>query len=225
MNSRCRSFSVFLLGLFCLFAPLAASSAVAQSKTAPKADAAEPQEPEQTPEVFENLTEHFEKDTEQRGFPMNLFPAGTHGGLVLAALGAGAVGGLLALGGGSIAIVNYESQTSPQSKPDERLAARSAGRVGLGVFGLGTLLLFAPPMLIDWALPQPVARPSENREGQEVLLPVDPTEATPVESTPESNASQDLKKLKKKKEKQPSSGPSKNKTKKKKEPQKKTNNG
>ena len=141
MKSRCRSFSVFLLGLFCLFAPLAASSAVAQSKAAPQADGGEPQAPEQTTEVFENLTEHFEGDTDQRGFPMNFFPAGTHGGLVLAALGAGAVGGLLALGGGSIAIVDEKAKPALNRNPMNDWPRR-VGR--LGVFGLGTFIRATP---------------------------------------------------------------------------------
>ena len=162
MKFRCGSSLLFTLSFVCCFGLLSAPRAWGQKKAATTETTAKPNASERKTETFEDLTEHFEGDTDKRGFPMNLFPAGTQGGLVWAALGAGALGGLLAAGGGSIAMVNYESQTSPQSKPDERLAARSAGRVGLGVFGLGALLMFAPPLLIDWALPAPTDVPNNN---------------------------------------------------------------
>ena len=198
---KCRYFSALVLFMgffgFCWGVPTA--PAWAQEAAQKPAKEAPAEDGKRKTETFENLSEHFEGDKDTRGFPLKYFPQGTKGSLLLAAVGAGAVGGLLAVGGGSIAMVNYETQTSPAAKPDERLAARSAGRVGLGVFGLGALLMFAPPLLADWALPEAV-EPAPPNSGFPALLS-DPALATPVDGLPADDASKDLKKIKKQEEK------------------------
>lgn len=150
------------------------SAANAWGQDAPQPPAAKAQDAD---ENLKNMTEHFEAKKDQRGFPMNLFPKDTSGTLLLAAVGTVAAGGLLALGGGTIAMVNYETQTSPQSPPDERLAARGAGRVGLGVFGLGVLMLFAPPVLIDLSLPSPEPAARQVASPDRTISTSEPTEA------------------------------------------------
>ena len=219
MKMRSRQYFLIMCVVLGSFGLIVVPQARAQEQATPQES--KPKSADVKTETFENLTEHFEGDTEERGFPMSLFPQGTQGGLVLAAVGAGALGGLLAVGGGSIAMVNYESQTSPQTKPDERLAARTAGRVGLGVFGLGALLLFAPPVMLDWALPESADAPSRAILNQENVLPEDPTQATPIKSTTKGQELNELKKNPSKKEKKGPSTPVKKKSKPPKEPQKK----
>lgn len=106
-------------------------------------------------EKLESIQEHFEGKKDTRGFPMNLLPLHTNSTLVWSALGIGVASSLLIVGGGSIAIVNYESQSRPEVSPQDRLSARAAGRVGLGIAAVGIASLFLPPLLIDLALPEP----------------------------------------------------------------------
>ena len=133
------------------------SSGQVIAQTSPSAEASQPaaSDPEPKTQKLESIEEHFEKVKDPRGFPMNLLPEDTSAGLVWAALGVGVVSSLLIVSGGSIAIVNYESQSQPAVLPKERLSARAAGRVGLGVAAVGIAAMFFPPLLIDLALPQP----------------------------------------------------------------------
>ena len=174
---------------FLFFGTLSHQPARAQKDPAPTESTTQPSKASASKpktEVYENMQDHFDDGDKGIGFPMSMFPEGTTGGLMLAALGAGALGGLLAVGGGSIAVVNYQSQSSPEVSPGDRLAARGAGRVGLGVFGLGALLMFSPPVLMDWALPtgasQAPAPPALEKPPAPTLEEIsNPKESKPLE--------------------------------------------
>ena len=134
---------------------------------------------------LESIQEHFESDEDPRAFPMNLFPKETDGTLLLTAAGVGLVSGLLILGGATIAAVNYEKQSRPDVLPAERLSAREAGRVGLGVGVVGLLSMFVPPLLVDLALPK-YTPPVQDRDAPTPKDTV-PKKMTP-EATPQSPA-------------------------------------
>ena len=128
---------------------------VAQEAPAPKGS--------QTKTVeLESIQEHFDEGMDTRTFPMTLFPQNTNATLLLTAAGVGLVSCLLTFGGGTIAAVNYEKQSRPDVLPVERLSARDAGRVGLGVAAAGLISMFAPPLLVDLALPKYVKPPAKD---------------------------------------------------------------
>ena len=128
-------------------------SSIAWSQTKAQPPAKKPAQESKTVEL-ESIQEHFEADKDLRAFPMNLFPKDTDSTLLLTAAGVGLVSGLLTFGGATIAAVNYEKQSRPDVLPAERLSARGAGRVGLGVGAVGLLSMFVPPLLVDLALPK-----------------------------------------------------------------------
>lgn len=133
----------------------ASGPVIAQTPPSTEAPKTAAPEPKSKTQKLESIEEHFEKVKDPRGFPMNLLPEDTTAGLVWTALGVGVVSSLLIVSGGSIAIVNYESQSQPAVLPQDRLSARAAGRVGLGIAAAGIAAMFIPPLLIDLALPQP----------------------------------------------------------------------
>ena len=183
-----RFLGVALLALSVIPGPVLAQTAPAKtvappaaSATAPKAQAGQPKS-----EKLESIQEHFEGVQDTRGFPMNLLPLNTQANLVWAALGVAGVSALLIVGGGSIAIVNYESQSQPSVLPKDRLDARAAGRVGLGIAAAGIGGLFLPPLLIDLALPQPKVEDSVTPDPK-IIKAVTPAQPTETKKKSETN--------------------------------------
>jgi len=134
---------------------------------------------------LESIQEHFDEGADTRSFPMTLFPKNTNATLLLTAAGVGVVSCLLTFGGGTIAAVNYEKQSRPDVLPVDRLSARDAGRVGLGVAAVGLISMFAPPLLIDLALPKYVKPPKKDlKTSDKQDLPKSVQDEVPYSSSP-----------------------------------------